>query len=60
MYLLYRNGIRVNCILPGFIKTPMTDVVPDKIITGVLKMIPLRRVGQPEGKNISERSVNTK
>ena len=23
--------IRVNVILPGFIKTPMTDVVPDKV-----------------------------
>ena len=22
---------RVNVILPGFIKTPMTDVVPDKV-----------------------------
>ena len=39
----------------------MTDVVPDKIITGVImKMIPLHRVGQPEGKKTSERSFNTK
>ena len=28
---LGRFGIRVNVILPGFIKTPMTDVVPDKV-----------------------------
>jgi len=45
---LSRKGIRVNCILPGFIKTPMTDVVPDKVMGTVLQMIPLHRVGQPE------------
>ena len=28
---LGKFGIRVNVILPGFIKTPMTDVVPDKV-----------------------------
>ena len=28
---LGRFGIRVNVILPGFIKTPMTDIVPDKV-----------------------------
>ena len=30
---LGKFGIRVNVILPGFIKTPMTDVVPDKVST---------------------------
>ena len=28
---LGKFNIRVNVILPGFIKTPMTDVVPDKV-----------------------------
>ena len=28
---LGKFGIRVNVILPGFIKTPMTDIVPDKV-----------------------------
>ena len=28
---LARHGIRVNVVLPGFIKTPMTDVVPDMV-----------------------------
>ncbi|XP_039978338.1 estradiol 17-beta-dehydrogenase 8 isoform X2 [Xiphias gladius] len=29
---LSRFGIRCNCVLPGFISTPMTDEVPEKII----------------------------
>lgn len=38
---LGRFGIRVNVILPGFIKTPMTDVVPDKLKMMVQMQIPL-------------------
>jgi len=38
---LGRFGIRVNVILPGFIKTPMTDVVPDKLKVMVQLQIPL-------------------
>jgi len=39
----------VNAVLPGFTVTPMTDVVPDKVKDVVTSMIPLRRMGQPEG-----------
>lgn len=38
---LGKFGIRVNVILPGFIKTPMTDVVPDKLKMMVQLQIPL-------------------
>jgi len=38
---LGKFGIRVNVILPGFIKTPMTDVVPDKLKMMVQMQIPL-------------------
>jgi len=41
-------GIRVNVILPGFIKTPMTDVVPDKVKAKLLSTIPLGDFGNPE------------
>merc|ERR1712183_510581 len=44
---LGRFGIRVNVILPGFIKTPMTDVVPDKVKVGILSQIPLGDFGDP-------------
>lgn len=40
-------GIRCNTILPGFIKSPMTDSVPDKVMQKFLSLIPLGRIGQP-------------
>lgn len=41
-------GLRVNCILPGFIDTPMVESVPQKVIDVMLMQCPLRRLGQPE------------
>merc|ERR1711935_12810 len=38
---LGRFGIRVNVILPGFIETPMTDVIPEKVKAMVQSQIPL-------------------
>jgi len=40
-------GIRVNVILPGFIKTPMTDVLPEKITSQLIPRIPIGRLGEP-------------
>ncbi|XP_042888341.1 estradiol 17-beta-dehydrogenase 8-like isoform X2 [Penaeus japonicus] len=45
---LAKMGIRVNCVLPGFTKTPMTATVPDKVIETMLKLIPLHRMADPE------------
>jgi len=42
------RNICVNCIAPGFIKTPMTDVLTDSQKEGLLKQIPMGRLGQPE------------
>lgn len=42
-------GIRVNCVLPGMIATPMTDAVPDKVKDKCIQIIPLGRFGKPEG-----------
>ncbi|WP_041082470.1 3-oxoacyl-[acyl-carrier-protein] reductase [Thermotoga profunda] len=46
---LARKGaqIRVNAVAPGFIKTPMTEKVPDKIIEAVATRTPLARMGEP-------------
>jgi len=41
-------GIRVNVILPGFIKTPMTDVIPDKVKALTLSRVSLGAMGEPE------------
>jgi 3-oxoacyl-[acyl-carrier protein] reductase len=41
-------GIRCNAIAPGFIKTPMTDKIPDKHKERILSNIPLARIGDPE------------
>ena len=40
-------GIRVNCIAPGFVHTRLTDAIPDKIKTEMIKQIPLGRTGEP-------------
>jgi len=42
---LGRVGIRVNSILPGFIQTPMTDKIPDKIKEKLLTNIAIGRMG---------------
>jgi NAD(P)-dependent dehydrogenase (short-subunit alcohol dehydrogenase family) len=43
------NGIRVNCISPGIILTPMADEVLDPAISNRLSdHTPLRRNGRPE------------
>ena len=41
------RNIRVNAIAPGFIKTAMTEKIPEKIKTGYLDRIPLKRFGEP-------------
>lgn len=42
-----KHGIRVNAILPGFIKTPMTDPLSDKIKDIFIRSVSLRRFGEP-------------
>ena len=42
------RGITANCIAPGFIKTPMTDVLPDELKKTYLAQIPAGRFGEPE------------
>jgi 17beta-estradiol 17-dehydrogenase/3alpha(17beta)-hydroxysteroid dehydrogenase (NAD+) len=42
-----KHGIRVNCVIPGFINTPMTQSLPDKVKDLVTKSIALRRFGEP-------------
>lgn len=41
-------GIRVNTVIPGFINTPMTQTVPEKVKEMIVKQIAMRRFGEPE------------
>lgn len=42
-----KHGIRVNAVAPGFIITPMTDPLSQKVKDMLIKTIPLHRAGQP-------------
>ncbi len=44
---LGRFGITVNCIAPGFIKTAMTDAMPEEIRKASLAHIPIGYWGEP-------------
>lgn len=42
------RGITANCIAPGFIATPMTDVLNDKQKAEISQHIPAQRFGTPD------------
>lgn len=42
------RGITVNCLAPGFIKTPMTDALDEKQTDRITSNIPAARFGTPE------------
>jgi NAD(P)-dependent dehydrogenase (short-subunit alcohol dehydrogenase family) len=41
-------GIRVNCIAPGWVETPILENLPDEIRPMMVANTPLGRIGQPE------------
>jgi len=43
-----KNGITVNAVAPGFVKSVMSDSMPEEIIKSGIKMIPVGRIGTPE------------
>lgn len=42
------KGIRVNAVAPGFILTPMTEKMPDKVLKMMEEKAALKRLGKPE------------
>jgi len=44
---LASRGITVNCVAPGFISTPMTDVLTEKQVSIVKDAIPAQKFGTP-------------
>jgi 3-oxoacyl-[acyl-carrier protein] reductase len=45
---LGKRRIRVNAIAPGFVETPMTEVVPEKLRERAIAATPLGRIAKPE------------
>lgn len=42
------QGIRVNCIAPGWVETPILENLPDEIRPLMVSNTPLGRIGRPE------------
>jgi 3-oxoacyl-[acyl-carrier protein] reductase len=40
------RGVTANCVAPGFISSPMTDVLPDSQKEALLGSIPAGRLGE--------------
>ncbi|EFO96853.1 hypothetical protein GCK72_022291 [Caenorhabditis remanei] len=45
---LAKKNVRVNAVLPGFIKTAMTEKMPPNVLAEICKGIPMGRMGEPE------------
>ena len=43
-----KKNININCISPGFIRTPMTDKIDQKYKEIITSKIPSGRLGEPE------------
>lgn len=41
-------NVRANCVAPGFIETPMTVDLPEKVLDGIKQKTPLGRMGTAE------------
>jgi len=42
------RGVRANVVAPGYIKTRLTEVLPDEVNATILGNTPLARLGEPE------------
>jgi NAD(P)-dependent dehydrogenase (short-subunit alcohol dehydrogenase family) len=43
-----RDGIRVNCVNPGYVTTPMTEEVVKTRLNEVMAKVPMNRMGVPD------------
>ena len=43
-----KYNITVNAVAPGFIKSQMSDSMPEEVIKAGIAMIPVKRIGTPE------------
>ena len=45
---LGKYNITVNAVAPGFVKSEMSDSMPDEVVAAGIAMIPVKRIGTPE------------
>ena len=43
-----KKGVTVNAIAPGFVRTPMTDQIPEEVRNNMIQSIPVKRIGEPK------------
>jgi acetoacetyl-CoA reductase len=43
-----RNGISVNAVAPGFIRTDMVSSLPDAVLERIIPQVPAGRLGEPD------------
>jgi NAD(P)-dependent dehydrogenase (short-subunit alcohol dehydrogenase family) len=43
-----QDGIRVNCVNPGYVTTPMTEEVVQTRLDAVMAKVPMNRMGHPD------------
>ncbi|MCR9147882.1 MAG: acetoacetyl-CoA reductase [Rhodobacteraceae bacterium] len=43
-----QQGITVNAVAPGYAETGMVAALPDKILDGILKTVPMSRLAKPD------------
>src|SRR5581483_6452203 len=43
-----RHGIRINALAPGYIETPMTAAIPEKLRHLAIETTPMKRAGSPD------------
>jgi len=41
------RGVRANVVAPGYVKTQLTDVLPEEATEAMLRNTPLGRLGEP-------------
>ncbi len=42
------KGVTVNTVFPGYVATPMTEAMPEDVLTAIIKTVPLGRLARPE------------
>ena len=45
---LATKGVTVNSVSPGYVKTDMTDAIPEEVRDSILKQVPMGRMASPD------------